>query len=260
MSEIRPLIEEVRIMIVRTFKAAGDVPVFRYAASREIVARTDQVGHAVFDTTLAAGTSDTVARDAPSEFPAQAHFCLSGNGMVTVGGRSAIVEADTLIAARAGTEITFHAETDLRICTIFGGEGPEEAIRAEPLIRRVAETVGTGRDVFWGNGQSRRLLVRDDGFGFALCQTLGNANTDSPLQYRHHFESCYYVSGSGEYVWESGSHPIDTNGAGATVFIMNRNDAHRMVVRDPSVCLSVFSPPIEGHEAHDFTGKSPSSY
>ncbi len=247
-------------MIVRTLKAAGDAPVFRFALSREIVSRTDQVGHAMFDTTLAAGSSDAVARDAPGEFPAQAHFCLEGRGTVTIDGCSATVEAGTLIAARASADISFHAEEDLRICTVFGGEGPVEAIRAEPLVRRVAETVGTGRDVFWGNGQSRRLLVKADGFGFALCQTLGNANTDSPLQYRHHFESCYYVSGSGEYVWESGSHPIDTNGAGATVFIMNRNDAHRMVVRDPAVCLSVFSPPIEGHEAHDFSRGAPSSY
>lgn len=43
--------------------------------------------------------------------------------------------------------------------------------------------------MFWGNGQSRRLLVRKDGLGFALCITFGNANTDSPLQYRNHFES-----------------------------------------------------------------------
>lgn len=254
------MFEEGSNVIVRTFKAAGDAPVFRYAVSREVVARTDQVGHALYDTTLAAGAADTVTRDAAGEFPAQAHFCLSGTGMVTVDGRSERASPGTLVAARAGAEVSFLAESEMRICTVFGGEGPEEAIRADPLIRHVDEFIGTARDVFWGNGQSRRLLVKADGFGFALCQTLGNANTDSPLQYRHHFESCYYVSGSGEYVWESGSHPIDTNGARATAFIMNRNDAHRMVVHDPSICLSIFSPPIEGTEAHDFSGKRPSSY
>ncbi|MHC5654030.1 ectoine synthase [Stappia sp.] len=247
-------------MIVRTLKSAGDAPLFRSVASREVVSRADQVGHAVYDTLFAEGQGDTLCRDAAREFPAQAHYCIEGEGSVTLDGETWPLGPDMLIAARASVSFSLLADTRLRLCTVFGGTGPQEDLPAHPLVRRVADTVGTPRDVFWGNGRSRRLLVKSDGFGFALCQTLGNPDTDSPLQYRQHFESCYYVRGSGEYVWDEGRHPIDTNGAGATAFIMNRNDAHRMVVRNASFCISVFSPAIEGHEAHDFSGGGSSSY
>ncbi|MAA98302.1 MAG: hypothetical protein CMN87_12795 [Stappia sp.] len=247
-------------MIVRTLKSASTAALFRTTASREVVSRGDQMGHAVFDTQFAEGATDTLSRDVFGEFPAQAHYCLSGTGVATIGGRTVQLGPDVLVVARASVPFGVRANEDLRLCSVLGGSGAEEELPGEPLVRRVADTLGTPRDVFWGNGQSRRLLVKSDGFGFALCQTLGNQDTDSPLQYRNHFESCYYVQGSGKYVWESGSHPIDTNGAGATAFIMNRNDAHRMVVDDPSICISVFSPAIEGHESHDFSAGSSSSY
>lgn len=44
-------------------------------------------------------------------------------------------------------------------------------------------------------------------------------------------------------MWDTNRHPIDTGEGASTVFIMNRNDAHRMVVKDESICLSIFSPP-----------------
>ena len=246
-------------MIVRTWNAAAPVGVFNSSHGREIVSAVDGVGHAVYDTRIAAGTADRLREGAAHPFQAQAHYCLEGEGTVTIDGRCWPLAPDMIVAAPASADVMLTADSDLRVCTIFAGEDPLPADTA-PLVRAVAEIEGSERDVFWGNGQSRRLLVRSDGFGFALCQTLGNANTDSPLEYRHHFESCYYVSGSGEYVWGDGRHPIDTNGAGGTVFIMNHNDAHRMVVADPSMCLSVFTPPIEGHESHDFSGAHPSSY
>jgi len=246
-------------MIVRTWNAAPTAGVFERAASREMVTPSDAVGHAIYDTRIAAGEADRLTTGASAPFEAQAHYCVAGEGTVSIDGRCWPIAPDTIVAARADALIAFTADSDLRICSIFAGDTPVPA-ETPALVRSVAEIEGTPRDVFWGNGQSRRLLVRSDGFGFALCQTLGNAQTDSPLQYRHHFESCYYVAGSGEYVWGDGRHPIDTNGAGGTVFIMNENDAHRMVVDNPSMCLSVFTPPIEGHESHDFTGKRPSSY
>ncbi|WP_051242691.1 ectoine synthase [Stappia stellulata] len=245
-------------MIVRTFKAAGDAPVFCTIASREIVSGRDNVGHSLFDTAFPAGGDDCVRDGACGDFGAQAHYCVTGEGTICVDGKCWPLVENTLVAAPAGATVRVAADTDMRLCSVFAGD-PRE-VTAGTMVRSVDDIVGTARDVFWGNGQSRRLLVRGDGYGFALCQTLGNPETDSPLQYRHHFESCYYVAGSGEYVWEQGRHPIDTNGAGGTVFIMNRNDAHRMVVRDSSICLSIFTPPIEGTESHDFSGHAPSSY
>lgn len=114
--------------------------------------------------------------------------------------------------------------------------------------------------MFWGAGSSKRLLVKRDGLGFAFCVTNGHADNDSPLEYRNHLESCYYIEGTGEYVWQDGSRPILTEDEEATVFVMNLHDAHRMVIRDESVCLSIFTPAIEGTQAHDFTRAATSSY
>ena len=65
----------------------------------------------------------------------------------------------------------------------------------------------------------------------------------------------YYVAGTGEYNWEDGKnrHPILTDGSDGTVMIMNYHDKHHMVITEkPSICLSIFYPPIEGNEKHDF--------
>ena len=243
-------------MIVRTYKSSDSVMVFQTSVSREIIRAADKVGHVLYDTTIRAGTSDSVFDIYAESFDSQAHYCLAGEGAAIVDGREYPVRAGTLVAASRRGNIVLKARTDMRICTILG----DQAATRNVIVRSIDDIVGTERDVFWGNGRSRRLLVKDDGLGFALCVTLGNPNTDSALQYRNHFESCYYISGSGEYVWESGSHPIDTDKSFSTVFIMDQNDAHRMVVRDESVCLSIFTPPIEGHEKHDLSGQAASSY
>lgn len=243
-------------MIVRTLKTAENYPLFTSTQSRQIVKPDDDVGYVIFDSTLAAGAFEKIADEVASSYSSQAHYCLSGEGRAFVNGQEYNMTSGGMLATSLSREIVFESGHDMRICTILSGEVVTDQI----IYRRLDDIIGTERDVFWGNGRSRRLLVKGDGLGFALCVTQGNANTDSALQYRNHFESCYYVSGSGEYVWEDGSHPIDTTESLSTVFIMNRNDAHRMVVRDESICLSVFSPPIEGHEKHDLSGRTASSY
>jgi hypothetical protein len=145
----------------------------------------------------------------------------------------------------------------MRVAAIFCYTG----IKHVPTTQRsLAKIHGTDRDVFWGNGQSKRMLVKRDGLGFAFCVTVGNPDTDSLLEYRNNLESCYYISGTGEYDWGSGKHPILTDKGQATVFIMNNHDTHHMRINQESVCLSIFTPPIEGNESHDFSSGRPSSY
>ena len=88
-------------MIVRTLKSASTAALFRTTASREVVSRGDQMGHAVFDTQFAEGATDTLSRDVFGEFPAQAHYCLSGTGVATIGGRTVQLGPDVLVVARA---------------------------------------------------------------------------------------------------------------------------------------------------------------
>lgn len=247
-------------MIVRTLKSASTAALFRSTTSREVVSRGDQMATPYSTRGSRRGRLiRSVAMQRVSFPPRRTIAWPEAASPRSAAARSSLHRMSWWWRG-ASVPFSIRAKEEVRLCSVLGGTGTEEELPPEPLVRRVADTLGTPRDVFWGNGQSRRLLVKSDGFGFALCQTLGNQDTDSPLQYRNHFESCYYVKGSGKYVWETGSHPIDTNGAGGTAFIMNRNDPHRMVVDDPSICISVFSPPIEGHESHDFSAGASSSY
>lgn len=88
--------------------------------------------------------------------------------------------------------------------------------------------------MFWGNGYSRRFLLQEDGFGITVCNTLGFADSDSPLNYTQHLEACYYIQGTGEYAWEKDTqrHPILAEGESGTVFIMDQHDSHNMRIKE----------------------------
>src|SRR6266478_2013454 len=71
--------------------------------------------------------------------------------------------------------------------------------RSQPMIvRSIEDVAATDLDVAWGNGQSRRLIVKRDGMGFAIAETLVLAGTESLLEYKNHLEACYCITGEGE--------------------------------------------------------------
>ncbi|TVR08312.1 MAG: hypothetical protein EA385_10370 [Salinarimonadaceae bacterium] len=241
-------------MIVRQYSSAPRADIFASHRSRRLVSPEDRMGHLLFDTTIEAGERDNAA--APAGMTAQAHYCVAGRAVATIAGRRVVLFPGKLIAAGDARACTIAARERLKICSVYG-VADEQGVFVE---RSLAEIEGTERDVYWGAGYSKRLLVRRDGLGFAFCVTIGHADRDSSLQYRNHLETCYYIQGAGEYVWRGGSHRIRTGNGEGTAFVMNRHDAHRMVIREESVCLSIFTPAIEGSEAHDFTKEAASSY
>ena len=125
------------------------------------------------------------------------------------------------------------------------------------IVRTLRDVAGTERDVSWGNGQSRRLLVEKDGLGFAFMETLVLAGTDTFIQYRNHLEACYCIEGSGEIEDEDGrKHPIERG----TLYALDRHDAHHLRAFTDMRLISVFNPPIRGDERHNLAGNETSSY
>ena len=116
------------------------------------------------------------------------------------------------------------------------------------IIRSIQQIAGTSRDVNWGNGQSRRLLLKEDGLGFALAETLVLAGTESVQQYRQHLEACYCISGEGEIEDEDGNRHALSPGV---LYALDKHDKHRLRAHTDMRLISVFNPPIEGHERHD---------
>ncbi len=123
------------------------------------------------------------------------------------------------------------------------------------IVRRVADTIGTDRDVVTPNWASRRLLLKQEGMGFSLHETTIFAGTETFIWYKHHLEAVFCVEGEGEVeLLEDGSvHPIMPG----TVYALDRNDKHLLRATTDMRMVCVFNPPLTGKEVHDPDGVYP---
>lgn len=125
------------------------------------------------------------------------------------------------------------------------------------IIRKLSEILGTERDMAWGNGNSRRLLLAKDGMGYTLTDTVIEAGTESLLEYKKHLEACYCIEGEGEVEDMDGNiYPITPG----TMYALNEHDKHYLRARTTLRLVCVFLPALEGHERHSLSGGDSSSY
>ncbi len=125
------------------------------------------------------------------------------------------------------------------------------------IVRSLKEIESTERDVNWGQGQSRRLLLERDGMGFALTDTEIPKGVDIIIEYRNHLEACYCFEGSGEIQdMDGNAWPIEPG----VVYALDKHDKHRLRAFTDMRLISVFNPPIKGDEVHNLDGDDTSSY
>ena len=125
------------------------------------------------------------------------------------------------------------------------------------IVRTLSEITGTERDVAWGNGQSRRLLLARDGMGYSLTDTIIEAGTESLLEYKSHLEACYCIEGEGEVEDMAGNvYPI----VPGTMYALDKNDKHYLRARTTLRLICVFLPALRGAERHALSGDESSSY
>jgi L-ectoine synthase len=125
------------------------------------------------------------------------------------------------------------------------------------IVRTLTQIIGSERDVDWGHGRSRRLLLQGDGLGFALCDTVVLAGSESRLEYTQHLEACYCIEGIGELE--------DANGnrwqlAPGVMYAVNQHDKHCLRAKTDLRLICVFNPPLQGSERHSLSGDGSSSY
>jgi L-ectoine synthase len=122
------------------------------------------------------------------------------------------------------------------------------------IVRKLSDLIGTDRDVAWGNGQSRRFLLARDGMGFTLTDTIIDAGSESLLEYPNHLEACYCIEGEGEIEDREGTiHRIEPG----TMYALDKHDKHYLRATTTMRLVCVFSPPLQGSEAHRLAeGKS----
>jgi L-ectoine synthase len=123
------------------------------------------------------------------------------------------------------------------------------------LIRKLSD-VKTDE---WGNGLSRRFLLEADGMGYTVTDTIVRAGTKSLIEYKNHLEACYCIEGSGSVIEMDGTEPKIVVG---TMYALNNRDPHYLLGGENEdmrlVCM--FTPALQGDEAHDFNAESPSHY
>lgn len=126
------------------------------------------------------------------------------------------------------------------------------------FVRNLNDAEKEGLLVEWGNGTSHRLLVDKDAMGFTVCHTVVRAGTESLLQYRNHLEACYCISGEGEVQDMDGNvFPVKPG----DLYVLDKHDKHLLRGGATDLTLvSIFNPPLKGHERHNLNGSDGSAY
>jgi L-ectoine synthase len=123
------------------------------------------------------------------------------------------------------------------------------------IVRKLDEV----KTVEWGNGLSRRFLLEADGMGYTVTDTIVAAGTRSLIEYKNHLEACYCIEGKGSVIEMDGTEHIIEPG---TMYALDKRDPHWLVGSDEEdlrlVCM--FTPALQGDEAHDFNADEPSVY
>ncbi|MEQ5837259.1 ectoine synthase [Marinobacter sp. R17] len=118
------------------------------------------------------------------------------------------------------------------------------------------EIIGSDADVF-GPGEkpwnSRRLLLKKDGMGFSMHETIIPANSEFTFWYKNHLEAVYCVSGNGsiEDLATGEVHQIRDG----ILYALDKHDKHilRGGTEDMRL-ICTFNPPVSGRETHDADG------
>jgi biotin carboxylase/quercetin dioxygenase-like cupin family protein len=120
-------------------------------------------------------------------------------------------------------------------------------------IVQVEDLIGTDREIEGEGWTSRRLLLRRDGLGFSLHETMVPAGSETVLHYENHLEAVFCVRGNGtvEDCATGEVHPLK-NG---TMYALDDHDRHILRGGDEDMRLiCVFNPPVSGREVHDVEG------
>jgi L-ectoine synthase len=122
------------------------------------------------------------------------------------------------------------------------------------LVRKLSEVVGSSREVSAETWISRRLLLKADGMGFSLHDTLIRARTRTSMWYRHHLEAVYCISGHGRITDAEGRcFEIEPG----TVYALDAHDKHVLEADTELRLICVFNPPLSGSETHGPDGAYP---
>lgn len=123
------------------------------------------------------------------------------------------------------------------------------------IIRTLEEAIQSERTVSAPGWTSRRLLLKEDGMGFSLHDTLIHPGTPLHLHYQHHLEAVYCIEGKAK-ITDLATGQVHQLSPGV-LYALNLHDKHILEAEVESRFVCVFNPPVSGQEVHDETGAYP---
>lgn len=125
------------------------------------------------------------------------------------------------------------------------------------IVRNIDEIKGSEREVPAENNNwiSRRLLLKRDGVGFSLNETIIYEGTETYIGYKNHVEAVYCIEGEGEVELVDDNKVY--NITPGTLYVLNKHEKHLLRARKRMRLVCVFNPPLTGSEVHQEDGSYP---
>jgi len=122
------------------------------------------------------------------------------------------------------------------------------------IVKHLSDIIGTQDDVDTQTWNARRLLLRKDGMGFSLNDTIIKPGTETLIWYKNHVEAVYCIEGEGEIEVIGGeTYPIRPG----MMYALDGHEKHLLRARSRLHMVCVFNPPLSGREVHDKDGVYP---
>jgi L-ectoine synthase len=121
-------------------------------------------------------------------------------------------------------------------------------------VSEADEMRAAGQGMVVANGQARtlRMLTKADDVGFGFSDVHFAAGAEATLWYKHHWEANHIISGRGEVTDVTTGQSWTL--APGVAYNVGPKDRHRVRAHTDIHLVSVFCPPLEGHERHDADG------
>lgn len=105
----------------------------------------------------------------------------------------------------------------------------------------------------FGDFVSNRFLLEQDGMGYTITKTIVPKNSKTrKWHYKNHLESCYCIKGRGKLInLETGE---QFNIKKDSLYVLDKNDPHRLIAKEDIELICVFNPPLTGKEVHNQEG------
>ena len=123
------------------------------------------------------------------------------------------------------------------------------------IVRSLNQIAGTDRETQAETWASRRFLLKEDGMGFSLHDTIIHSGTRTEMHYQNHLEAVYCIEGTGTLKDLSNNREYAIRAG--TMYALSGNERHVLIADEQMRMVCVFNPPVVGSETHDENGVYP---